>query len=143
MHGTFFIYSDCVHVQSTTTYGTIKSIANTTDSNNTCLFSVFASLGQRIQISCRNLNFLRATSLLIVRVLKLNLPITDQHFSCFQLSENGEIVLQPSLNNVYTSISNRIDVISILGKGDSFQCNWTTVTIPPTTDFKRNFTVAT
>ncbi|XP_046448174.1 cell wall protein DAN4-like [Daphnia pulex] len=110
-------FNYCVNVQSTTTNGTITSIANTTDTNITCLFSVFASLGQRIQISCRNLNLLSDNSLLI-------------------LSENGEIVGQPSLNNVYTSISNRMDVISTLSKGDSFQCNWTTVTIPPTTDFK-------
>ena len=64
-------YSDCVHVQSTNTNGTITSIADTTDSNITCLFSVFASLGQRIQISCTNVNLINANSILIVSVLKL------------------------------------------------------------------------
>ncbi|EFX82408.1 hypothetical protein DAPPUDRAFT_316760 [Daphnia pulex] len=108
-------FNYCVNVQSTTTKGTIASIANTTDSNITCVFSVFASLGQRIQISCMNLNFLRSTSLLI-------------------LSENGETVGQPSLNNVYTSISNRMDVISILSKGDSFQlCRDGEATVAPGT----------
>ncbi|XP_046461752.1 uncharacterized protein LOC124208084 [Daphnia pulex] len=107
----------CVHVQSTAKNGTISSIAKTTDSNITCLFSVFASLGQRIQISCTNVNLLRRDSSLI-------------------LSENGEIVARPSLNDVYMTITNRLDVISMLSKGDSFRCNWTTVKIPPTSNFK-------
>ncbi|XP_046633691.1 location of vulva defective 1-like [Daphnia pulicaria] len=110
-------FNNCVHVQSTAKNGTISSIANTTDSNITCLFSVFASVGQRIQISCTNVSLSRLDSSLM-------------------LSEHGELTGVPYLNDVYTSISNRLDVISVLNKGDSFRCNWTVVTIPPTTNFK-------
>ncbi|EFX80765.1 hypothetical protein DAPPUDRAFT_103145 [Daphnia pulex] len=41
---------------------------------------------------------------------------SSQNFLLLTLSENGEIVARPSLNDVYTTISNRLDVISMLSK---------------------------
>jgi len=46
--------------------------------------------------------------------------------------------LLPSLNRVYTSINNRIDVATFYVNGDAFNCNWKTITIPATTSFTRD-----
>ncbi|XP_046633567.1 uncharacterized protein LOC124312981 isoform X4 [Daphnia pulicaria] len=111
-------FNNCVNVQSTTTKGTITSLANTVNHLKTCLFSIFVSLGQRIQMSCTDVDIGSESTLI--------------------LFETAEIPNSLASRKVYTSINNRLDVLSSLisRPGESFQCNWTTITIPPTKDFK-------
>lgn len=47
--------------------------------------------------------------------------------------------LLPTLNRIYTSIKNRIDVATSYMNGDQFTCKWKTVTILATTPFTRDY----
>lgn len=51
---------------------------------------------------------------------------------------NANGMMLPTLNRVYTSIKNRLDVTAFYVKGDKFNCNWKTITIPATTTFTRD-----
>lgn len=65
----------------------------------------------------------------------------DSHMNFFyQVTGVAEYALNLNENKTYTSIRNRIYLQStLLSPTDWFQCNWTAITIPPTTDFKRKF----
>nr|CAH0108752.1 unnamed protein product [Daphnia galeata] len=110
-------FNQCLHVQSTVSNGTVAPLlANNTENYKICLFSVIAPIDQRIQMSCTAVN--------VTGSLRIS-GVTE-----------SMIAAVPYVDRVYTSISNRIDMISALSNADSFQCNWTTITMPPTTDFK-------
>ncbi|EFX85269.1 hypothetical protein DAPPUDRAFT_300386 [Daphnia pulex] len=111
-------FNNCVNVKSTTTNGIIsQSLANTNNELKTCLFSIFVPLGQRIQMSCTNVNIGSSSSLMLSGIAKI--------------STSGI-----PFREVSTSINNRLDFFASYRNGEVFQCNWTTITIPPTTDFK-------
>ncbi|XP_046461334.1 uncharacterized protein LOC124207758 isoform X2 [Daphnia pulex] len=114
-------FNNCLNVKSTTTNGTISPALVNTNELKTCLFSIFVPLGQRIQMTC-NYN-------------STNVVISSG--SILRLSETAQIATSrlPSLL-LSTSINNRLDVFASYVKGDKFLCGWTTITIPPTKDFK-------
>ncbi|EFX80761.1 hypothetical protein DAPPUDRAFT_303929 [Daphnia pulex] len=114
----------CLRGPSTNSNGTIQQLSNlplSAGQTKWCLFSIIVPADKKVQVSCSVVNLVSDYSYLMFDgVTEVPTPSTG---------------LLPTLNRIYTSIKNRIDVATSYITGDEFTCNWKTVTISATTPF--------
>ncbi|XP_046633622.1 uncharacterized protein LOC124343647 isoform X2 [Daphnia pulicaria] len=114
----------CLRGPSTNSNGTIQQLSNlplSAGQTKWCLFSIIVPADKKVQVSCSVVNLVSEYSYLMFDgVTEVPTPSTG---------------LLPTLNRIYTSIKNRIDVATSYMNGDEFTCKWNTVTISATTPF--------
>ncbi|XP_046461747.1 uncharacterized protein LOC124208080 [Daphnia pulex] len=114
----------CLRGPSRDSNGTIQQLGNlplSAGQSKWCLFSIIVPADKKVQVSCSVVNLVSQYSYLMFDgVTEVPTPSTG---------------LLPTLNRIYTSIKNRIDVATSYMNGDEFTCKWNTVTISATTPF--------
>nr|CAH0103315.1 unnamed protein product [Daphnia galeata] len=100
----------CQDRRTNATDGIIQPVKGLVNGPRMCLFTITVPSGQRVQMSCTDVNLNGMTSSLE-----------------FAEEQNNVAAHEPMVNTIYTSKSNRIFITAVVNATDWFSCQWTSI----------------